>query len=63
LISAGDVWRPPSDLQGPAFFPVENEAFYPVRAKVWPDSLSLLTMAFVEDGGLWAKAVPLSGKE
>jgi hypothetical protein len=24
---------------------VENEAFYPVRAKLWPDFLSLLNMA------------------
>ncbi len=37
-----NVWLPLGELQGRAFFPVENEAFYPVRAKVWPDFLFLL---------------------
>jgi hypothetical protein len=52
-----NVWRSLGDSKDGLFL-VENEAFYPVRAKVWPDFHFLLG-----EGALRAKPVPRSGKE
>jgi hypothetical protein len=52
-----NVWRSLGDSKD-GLFPVESAAFYPVRAKVWPDF-----SFFVGDGALRAKPVPRSGKE